>query len=234
MSQATTFAAAYAEICAREGPLAQRLADLSAILRTFDPPSAEAYEELVRTLQAAEAGMKAPNVGDPLPRFMLPDHEGHLARLDRMLASGPLVVSFNRGHWCEFCDLELRSFAAAHAEIAGRGARVVCILPERQEYARQVAERAANTILVLCDMDNSYALELDLVVWVGERVREIMSGHGLDLERFQGNGMWFVPIPATFVVARDGVIAARFVDPDFRRRMEIDAILAALDRCTTG
>ena len=91
-----------------------------------------------------------------------------------------------------------------------------------------VRDNSNRTIIALSDMDNSYALELGLAVWVGHEVIEIYRSIGWDLPQFQGNDMWFVPVPATFVIEDDRRIIARHVDPDFRRRMEIDEILSAL------
>ncbi len=228
MSEARTFEDDFAEICGSESPLRVRLAALTGIIRKHGPEFDQAYEALVDQLRLAKAGNTAPNTGDCMAPFLLPDHNGHLVRLESLLGEGPVVISFNRGHWCEYCDLELRAFAAAHAEFARNGARVVSIMPERLEYLRKVGERSNHAFLVLCDMDNSYAMELGLVVWLGARVRELLTGSGLALEKIQGNETWFVPIPATFVVNAAGIILARYVDPDFRTRMDIDEILAVI------
>ena len=94
-----------------------------------------------------------------------------------------------------------------------------------------VAKAAANTgnaFNILSDVDSGYALTVGLAIWLGERVRTLYLSHGLNLERFQNSPNWFVPIPATFVVGRDGLIVARHVDPDFRNRMDIEDIVAAL------
>jgi peroxiredoxin len=77
-------------------------------------------------------------------------------------------------------------------------------------------------------MDNGYALSLDLVMWVGPDMEKLMAEGGIDLPRYQDNSSWFLPIPATFVVGADGFIAARSVDPDYRKRMQTDELLAAL------
>lgn len=228
MTAETTFDQAFAGICKMEGSLGVRLAALSDIMRAYARPFADAYDELVATLLSGEAVASVPNAGDSLPPFLLPDHQGRLVSSVDLAGSGPLVVSFNRGHWCEYCDLELRAFSAAHAEFSTRGARAVSIIPERQAYIRKVAERSGNSLLVLSDMDNSYAMELGLVIWLGDKVRTLLQESGLDLEQYQGNGMWFVPVPATFVIAQGGTILARYADPDFRRRMAIEDILAAL------
>jgi peroxiredoxin len=113
-------------------------------------------------------------------------------------------------------------------EIAAQGASVVSIMPESEVFAGRAAAEAGNAFRVLSDIDNGYALTTGLVIWLGERVRNLYLSHGLNLERFQNSPNWFVPIPATFIVGRDGVIVARHVDPDFRNRMDIEAIVAAL------
>jgi peroxiredoxin len=84
--------------------------------------------------------------------------------------------------------------------------------------------------LILTDIDSGYALSLGLVMWVGESLKKMMKGRGYHLDAFHGNDGWFLPVPATFVVGQNSQIRARFVDPDFRKRMEIDEIIAALPR----
>ena len=81
---------------------------------------------------------------------------------------------------------------------------------------------------VLTDLDNGYALSLNLVIWLGEEMVRFISAAGLDIPKYQGNDSWLVPIPATFVVGRDGRVKARFVDPDYRKRMAIEDLISAL------
>ena len=143
------------------------------------------------------------------------------------------MISFNRGHWCPFCKIELRTIAAYHEEIAAHGGRVVSILPDRQGLLGRLDADTHGRLTILTDIDNGYALSLGLVMWLGERVKELMRGRGTHLDQFHGNDGWFLPLPATFVVASDGIIVSRHVDPDFRLRMDIDDILAALRRAGT-
>jgi peroxiredoxin len=77
-------------------------------------------------------------------------------------------------------------------------------------------------------MDNAYAMSLNLAIWVGAEMEEFMSQRGHSLPKFQGNDSWMLPIPATFVVGADGRIKARFVDPDYRKRMAVEELIAAL------
>jgi peroxiredoxin len=81
---------------------------------------------------------------------------------------------------------------------------------------------------MLTDLDNGYALSLNLAIWLGEELARELASLGRSLPDYQGNAAWMLPIPATFVVGRDGVVKARFVDPDFRRRMAVEELIAAL------
>lgn len=229
MSEAGSLDEAFRKICAIEAPLGVRLALFSDAVKEHGEPFALAYDRLVQQTGTAEAGAAAPQVGEAMPPFLLPDHTGKLVGLSDLLSAGPLVVSFNRGHWCEYCQLELRAFAAAHAQFAERGAQVVSIMPEIGEYTHSIRALTGDTMTVLSDIDNGYALEVGLVMWLGEEVCALYRTFGLDIDRYQGNEAWFVPIPATFVVNRDGIIIGRKVDPDFRHRMDVEDILGCLE-----
>jgi peroxiredoxin len=228
VSEAKDLNQIFKEICAMEAPLNERLSAFSVAVRELALPFAEAYDDLVARIRSGNAGESAPKIGDLMPPFVLPDATGRLHSLDEMLAAGPVVISFNRGHWCEYCAIELAALRQALSEIAASGAQVVSIMPETREFIAKVGADNENAFLVLSDENNGYALELNLVIWLGERVRKLYLAHGLHIDKYQGNGAWFVPIPATFVIGPDARVVARFVDPDFRRRMEIDDILKAL------
>jgi peroxiredoxin len=113
-------------------------------------------------------------------------------------------------------------------KIATEGGQIVAIMPDRQEFAAEFKSEAKAPFPVLTDMDNGYALTLNLVFWVGAEMESMLAGTGRDIPKYQGNTSWMFPIPATFVVGKDGLIRACFVDPDYRKRMELDDILAAL------
>ena len=133
---------------------------------------------------------------------------------------------FFRGHWCPYCGLNVRAVIKAYDRIKALGADVVAIMPETQEYAAKFKGEGGAPFPVLTDLDNGYGLSLNLAIWLGAEIERLLSY--LDMAGFHGNDGWVLPIPATFVVGRDGLVKARFVDPDFRRRMAIEDLLAAL------
>ena len=211
-----------------EAPLDERLRLYLAESRKLLPDLESTYDELVARLKASDADLLVPAIGERLPDFLMTDSDGQLVDLASLLRKGPLVVSFNRGPWCDYCGLELHALARAYPDIVAAGGEVVSIVPETAQYARALQQGRGLPFRVLTDLDLAYAFSLGLVFWVGDKIKETYRQFGIDLERFQGNGGWLLPIPATLVVGRDGRVKARFVDPDFRRRLGIEPILRAL------
>jgi peroxiredoxin len=230
LTRTQTLAEAFADICMMDAPLNARLAAYAGKLRELNFPFAEAYDDLVARLYTGEVGRVVPSVGDVMPPFVLPSRSGTLVSLDDLTAKGSVVLSFNRGHWCPFCKIELKTISDYHLEIERAGAQVVSIMPDQQEFTDGVRTLTHDAVLILTDIDSGYALSLGLVMWVGESLKKMMKGRGYHLDAFHGNDGWFLPVPATFVVGQNSQIRARFVDPDFRKRMEIDEIIAALPR----
>ena len=223
-------AEAFTKADALDAPLEARLKAYLADSRRILPGLEATYDQLVKRLKASDADLLVPAVGERLPDFLMTDSEGHLVELSALLRKGPLVISFNRGPWCDYCGLELHALSRAYPEIVAGGGEVVSIVPETGLYARALRESRGLPFRVLTDLDLAYAFSLGLVFWVGDKIKAAYRQFGIDLERFQGHGGWLLPIPATIVVGKDGRIKARFVDPDFRHRMAIEDILAALRR----
>ena len=211
-----------------EAPLDQRLKLYLGESRKLLPDLESTYDQLVARIQANGADVLVPAVGDQLPDFMMTDSDGHLVNLATLVAKGPVVISFNRGPWCDYCGLELHALARAYPDIVAAGGDVVSIVPETAKYAQVLKQSRGVPFRVLTDLDLAYALSLGLVFWVGDKIKETYRQFGIDLERFQGNGGWLLPIPATLVVGTDSRVKARFVDPDFRHRLGIEPILRAL------
>ena len=208
--------------------MARKMAVENRRVRADYPAFANAYDKLVARLVAGAAGGKAPKTGDILPPFMLPDEAGRLVGLGDFSTKKAIVISLNRGHWCTYCKVEFESLRGITDEIRRRGAEVLAITPDRQRYLRELREELDLAFPLLSDMDNAYAMSLGLVVWCGDEVRTLYKSIDWNLDEFQGNNGWMVPIPATYVVAPDGRIKASFVEPDFRQRIEPASILDAI------
>src|SRR5215831_10367993 len=211
-----------------EASLGERLDSFARAVRTLSPPFADAVDRLVARLQKSGAGQNAPQVGEPMPPFHLPDEAGCVVSLDRLLAKGPVAVTFHRGHWCPYCRLNTKALAQAQTEIESNGGQIVAIMPDRQQFAEKFKTESQARFPILTDMDNGYALSLNLVIWIGAEMERMIASAGRDIPSYQGNTSCMLPIPATFVVGTDGRIKMRFVDPEYRKRMAVDTLLTAL------
>jgi peroxiredoxin len=211
-----------------DASLSERLEGLAKAVRTLSPPFADAVDRLVTRLKRSGAGETAPQVGEQMPPFHLPDEAGRIVSLEQLLSKGPVAVTFHRGHWCPYCRLNTKALAQAQKEIESGGSQIVAIMPDRHQFAEEFKIESNARFPILTDMDNGYALSLNLAIWVGAEMERMISAAGWDIPNYQGNTFWMLPIPATFVVAKDGKVKARFVDPDYRKRMAIEGMIAAL------
>ncbi|AMN45034.1 peroxiredoxin-like family protein [Rhodoplanes sp. Z2-YC6860] len=211
-----------------DGSMAERLDIFADAARKLHPEDASTVDRLVSRLREHHAGESAPQTGDVMPPFTLPDESGHLVSLKDLLVHGPAVVTFHRGHWCPYCRISINTLARAQSRIEALGARMVAIVPDRQPFAAEMKADSHVRFPILTDMDNGYAMSLNLAIWVGTEMEEFMIRIGRTLPAYQGNDSWMLPIPATFVVSQDGRIKNRFVDPDYRKRMAIEDLIAAL------
>jgi peroxiredoxin len=205
-----------------------RLRAVFEAVRMVNPLLAAGGERLIARLAETGVGSGAPKVGDEMPLFVLPDDLGNLVSLKELLVKGPAIIAFNRGHWCPYCRVNTTALAQVHHEAKAVGAEIVAIMPDRQKFTRRLKSHARALFPILTDIDNGYAMALNLVVWVGAEMQELMPKAGVNILEAQGNDAYLLPIPATFVVGTNGRIVARHVDPDYRRRMEVDDLLRAV------
>ena len=215
-----------------EVPLADRLQAFANEVRRLGPHFAAAVDALVSHLVESNAGVAAPKVGELMPTFLLPNEQGRLVRLDDLLGEGPVAIAFNRGQWCPYCRINIDALSRAEAEIAAEHRHVAAIVPDRQKFAVWLKSGARAPFPVLTDMDNGYAMSLGLAISVGDEMKRMMLSSGWNPSVSQGTDNWMLPIPATFIVGTDGIVHARFVDPDYRMRMATEDMIAAL-RSTT-
>jgi peroxiredoxin len=212
-----------------DAALDERLEAYSRAVRQLIPAYADAVDQLVLRLSSNSAGMAAPSLGEPMPAFVLPDENGRMTSLESLLRHGPVAVTFHRGHWCPWCRISGTALARAQRDILSARGQIAAIMPERQKFAAEFKASTQYPFPVLTDLDNGYALSLNLAIWVGPDLERLLSSFGRSLPDYQGNEAWMVPIPATFVVGTDGRVTARFIDPDFRRRMSIEELIGALE-----
>lgn len=232
MSQSSELVAALERATERaiaaNAPLRDRLKIIADEVRRLSDVFAEAVDRFVGRLQTAEAGAGAPVIGDPFPDFLLPDQDGRLVNLETYRGGGPAVVAFLRGHWCPYCKTTAVALAEIADAAAAKGAKIVAVSPESRKYSARLSEDSSHRFPILTDVDNGLALALNLAIWVDDDMARLIAGAGWDVPAYQTAKSWVLPIPATFVLDKAGRVAARYVNADYRTRMEIEDILTAL------
>jgi peroxiredoxin len=166
--------------------------------------------------------------GDRAPDFNLPDTRGGYVRLKDLLAAGPVVLSFYRGGWCPYCNLELRALQQVLPEITRLGAKLVAVSPQTPDETLSTTEKNALSFSVLSDIGSTAAKSFGIAYDLAEELRPLYARSGHALPEKNGDGSWLLPIPATYVIDTDGTVALAFVDVDYRNRLEPAEILAAL------
>jgi peroxiredoxin len=167
-------------------------------------------------------------VGDTLPAIALPDAAGGIVDVADLLAQGPVVISFYRGGWCPYCNIELRGLQRRLAEIRELGATLVAISPEMPDSALTTVEKNELTFPVLSDAANRVARVFGIVHSIDPAVVGFQRRNGVDVAAANGADIAEVPVPATYVADRRGVVRFAAVDPDYTRRAEPDEVIAAL------
>ena len=233
MTQAHSETAVQAFLRCRDmdASLPERLSAFTEAARKFGSGVQDAADRWIARLRQHGAGDAAPKPGESMPSFMLPDETGKLVTLEGSLANGPVAITFHRGHWCPYCRISMKALADAHKKL-GSERQIVAIMPDREAFASEFKTQAGALIPILTDMDNGYAMSLNLAIWVGEEMELAMKAIGVDPGRSQGSERWMLPIPATFIVGTDGKITARFLDPDYRKRMAVEDLLAELKKAS--
>ena len=196
-----------------------------------------AGEDVVSTMEAATARLAASGLveralgrGKKIPPFVLPDAAGRMVRSSDLLAAGPLILSFYRGSWCPYCNLELKALQNRLPEIRAKGAALVGISPQTPDSSLDTQQKNQLDFPVLSDKGNEVARRFGLVFKLEPSLEPIYQAFGVDLAKHNGDESHELPVPATYVVAPDGTIVDGFIDVDYRRRLDPDVVLKWLDR----
>ena len=217
-----------------DGLTRQLDAFMAGLLERTDPATAKVLRQTAQALSEAGLLDGALRAGDIAPDFALPDQSGRVVSLHELLAHGPVVLTFFRGGWCPFCTLALRALERIRPELRRQGAEVVAISPQTASNAQETAERNGLAFPILADHGNAVARRYGLVWEVGPEMQAVYQRLGHALPRINGTNEWTLPVPAGFVVGRDGRVAYAHVDTRITRRLEPAAALAAVRELETG
>jgi peroxiredoxin len=162
--------------------------------------------------------------GTLAPDFTLPNVDGQPVTLSALLRQGPVVLTFYRGEWCPYCNLQLRAYQAILPQIRELGVSLIAVSPQTPDNSLTTAEQKGLSFPVLSDAGNEVARRYGLVYSLSQTLRAVSP----DLPAYNGDDSWELPMPGTFAIAPDGTVRLAFVDADWTRRLEPAALLDVL------
>jgi len=220
--------------------LNQQIRETIQHLRETLPPEFTALlEQGAGEISALDIIERAKRSGDQMPSFALKNQHGKTRLLEDYLSKGTLILTFYRGVWCPYCNLQLKAYSERLADMQKEGATLVAITPEKPDAVDILKESGAPADVtdmavqqvafdVLHDEDNGVAESMGLVFELPDSHRQLLDLFDIDIEALTGNSSFVFPDPATYIIKPSGEIAWAFVPNNYRKRAEVDQIIEAL------
>jgi len=200
-----------------------------ALGRKNNPEFMKGVDEIINEAKAFQKGKNAIKIGEKAPNFELPNPLGKQIELFDLLSKGPVVITFYRGSWCPYCNLQLRALQDKLKDIHQLGATLVAISPEVPDSSMTKSEISNMEFTVLSDQDAKVASQFGVAWEIPEFLLDHMQiDRNLDLKKINNGNDRILPIPATFILGSDGIVKWNYVNIDYRTRSEPDEIIEAL------
>lgn len=210
-------------------PLREIFAERKEAIAKYVPAEVQAIHECtIAHLKALGLASRVPKSSDVSPSFELPDHNGKLVSSASLLSRGRLVLSFIRGRWCPFCVAQMEAMAQIAPQIEAAGAFLLAVSPQTEKQASFMHNQHKFVFPLLVDSHNRVAREFGLVYRVPEEQQALYSRTFVNLPFANGDPSWELPVPATFVIDRDGTILFASANEDYTDRPEPIDILSAV------
>ena len=212
--------------------LKEELAEYRAGWYKRVPPERQAImQRHIDQLRAGAIARSMLKVGDRVPAIVLTSAKGETVDVATLLKKGPVIVTFYRGGWCPYCNLELKAYQEILPEIAAAGASLVAISPEKPDDTLSTAEKNALSFEVLSDIGQKVGRAFGLVYDFTDELKSAYQAFNLDIPARNGTPeQWALPVSATYVIDRNGIIIYAYTDPDYRDRADPREVLAALTK----
>src|SRR5260221_10442004 len=203
-------------------PLKEQLAEYRAGWYQRVPAERQAImQRHIDQLRSGAIARTMLKVGDHAPAIVLENAKGTTVDVGTLLKKGPVIVTFYRGGWCPYCNLELKAYQDILPEIVAAGASLVAISPEKPDDTLSTAEKNALAFEVLSDVGENVGRAFGLVYQFTNELRSAYQGFGHDIPARNGApGEWALPVSATYVIDRDGTIIYAYTDVDYRDRAD--------------
>jgi len=187
-------------------------------------------DEATKKLKNSAIINKARKKGQTYIDFELKDAHGKSIKVSNELKKGPVILTFYRGGWCPYCNEQLNGYQQKLSMFEKLGAQLIAVSPDKPESEQDTISKNEIKFKILSDPLNAIAKKYGLVFKVEKDLRDVYLGFGIDLEKSQGNNKWELPIPATYVIQKNGKISYSFLDVNYKNRASVEDITNALKK----
>ena len=207
--------------------LKKELSDFAGQMSRQAPPEIlQTMGEEIGKLALSGIVENAKSVGDKAPNFTLENSEGKSISLSKLLESGSVILSFNRGNWCPFCNLEFKALQESVSEIKRAGANLVVISPQLPILSRELKHKNGFVYDILYDKGNEVAKQFGIAFALPEPLRPIHEAFGMDIPAHNGDNTFELPLAATYVIDKKGEITYAYVNANWMERAEPEEFIS--------
>lgn len=211
-------------------PLKQIFAERKELIAKYVPADVQAiHERTIAVLKAQGFAARALGAGAKTLPFALHDHNGKIVTSSDLLAKGRLVLLFIRGRWCPFCVGQMEAMNYVAAQIVAAGASLAAISPQTQKQAYFMHDQHKLAFPLLVDTNNEVARQFGLVYRASQEQEDLYRRTFVNLPLVNGDDSWTLPIPATYIIDRDGTVLFVSANEDYTERPEPLEILSKLE-----
>lgn len=207
--------------------------ELEKIMNDFSQSAPDKVKEIIgkgiSTLAESDLLANAIKEGHKAPDFVLTNHQGEKVSLSNMLKSGPVVLTWYRGGWCPFCNMQLQYLQRSLPVFRELGANLLALTPEKPDGSLSVKEKNELEFEVLSDFNNEVAKSYGIVFKLNDEVSDLYKNtFNLDLEAYNNSDSDELPVPATYLIDQSGIVRYAYLNADYTKRAEPKDILEAL------
>lgn len=186
-------------------------------------------QNAIDELEASDQG-NGLKKGEKAPNFHLPNATGQTVELYEQLKQGPVVLTFYRGNWCPYCNMELRAYQQVIGDIHAQNAELIAISPQTPDQSMSIQEKHALEYIVLSDENNQVANQFKLVFQLPDYLVDVYKSSGLHVDQYNGNEDWTLPVSATYIIHTDGTVVYEYTKADYKDRVEPSTIVEELKK----
>ncbi|MGG5505533.1 MULTISPECIES: peroxiredoxin-like family protein [unclassified Myroides] len=205
--------------------LAQQIDELNKNLVQQVPPEVlNSFSQSIEEVKHLQLENHCIKLGETFPNFKLQNTSDQCIELNDLLQKGPVIISFFRGSWCPYCNLELRALQQELYALEAKAVTLIAIAPQLPSHSALVKENLDLTFELLTDQDNRLAKQIGIAFELQDYVIPIYQNLGIDLTSYNGTTQQELPIPAVFALDSTGCVTYKFVDANYMNRMDINEL----------